>query len=104
MAPRLCEIFHKRYILGVKMSQEPQHPVGRGFGVGYSIVGAGFQLAFSILFFLGMGYLADKWLGTKPLFLLIGLAIGLAAGFYAFWLRVKAAAGTGDRGQGTGKR
>lgn len=67
-----------------------ERPEGRGFGTGYAIVGAGFQLAFSILFFMGMGYLADQKAHTRPLFLLIGLGIGLAAGFYAFWRRVMA--------------
>ena len=69
-----------------------EQPEGRGFGAGYAIVGAGFQLAFSILFFMGMGHLADRAAHTEPLFLLIGLAIGLAAGFYAFWRRVMAEA------------
>jgi F0F1-type ATP synthase assembly protein I len=67
-----------------------ENPVGRGFGVGYAIVGAGFQFAFAILLFLGGGYLADRWLGTRPIFMLIGLAVGLAAGFYAFYLKVMA--------------
>jgi F0F1-type ATP synthase assembly protein I len=65
-------------------------PEGRGFGAGYAIVGAGFQLVFSILFFMGMGMLADRAAHTPPLFLLIGLAVGMAAGFYAFWRRVMA--------------
>lgn len=72
-------------------------PMGRGYGTGWAIVGAGFQLAFSILFFMGMGYLADRWLGVRPLFMLIGLAVGMAAGFYAFWMRVKAASQSGGR-------
>jgi F0F1-type ATP synthase assembly protein I len=53
-------------------------------------VGAGFQLAFSILFFLGMGHLADRWLASTPIFTLVGLAVGLGAGFYAFIRRVMA--------------
>ena len=65
----------------------------RGYGAGYNIVAAGFQLAFSILFFAGMGFLADRRLETRPLFLLIGLGLGLGAGFYIFWLKVKAVAG-----------
>jgi F0F1-type ATP synthase assembly protein I len=44
-----------------------------------------------------MGYLVDRWLGMRPLFMLIGLALGMATGFYAFWMRVKAAARTGGR-------
>ncbi len=62
----------------------------RGFGAGYAIVGAGFQLVFSILFFMWMGSLLDRKTHTAPLFLLIGLGVGLAAGFYAFWIRVTA--------------
>ena len=67
-------------------------PLGRGYGTGWAIVGAGFQLAFSILFFMGLGYLADRWLGSRPWLMLVGLAVGLGAGFYAFWLRVANAA------------
>ena len=80
------------------MASEPdENPVGQGFGSGYAIVGAGFQFAFAILLFLGGGHLADKWLGTRPLFTLLGLAVGLAAGFYAFYLRVMAESRRGVR-------
>ncbi len=73
------------------MAQEPKEsPFGKGFGAGYSIVGAGFQLVFSMLFFLGLGYLADRWLRTDPWLMLLGMLIGLGAGFYAFWLRISA--------------
>lgn len=72
------------------VSEPDKSPVGRGFGAGYAIVGAGFQFAFAILFFLGGGFLVDRWLGTRPVFMLVGVAIGLAAGFYAFILRVMA--------------
>jgi F0F1-type ATP synthase assembly protein I len=74
-----------------------ESPVGRGYGTGWALVGAGFQLVFSILFFMGMGYLADRWLDTRPLLMLVGLALGLGAGFYGFWLKVKAAAGGPSR-------
>jgi len=69
---------------------QDEQPEGRGFGAGYAIVGAGFQLVFSILFFMWMGSLLDRKTHTAPLFLLIGLGVGLAAGFYAFWVRVSA--------------
>ena len=64
--------------------------VGRGYGTGYAIVGAGFALAISILFFAWLGNFADQRLHTAPLFLLIGLALGLGAGFYAFWRKISA--------------
>jgi F0F1-type ATP synthase assembly protein I len=85
------------------MAQEPKEtPFGKGFGggggfgAGYSIIGAGFQFVFSILFFMGMGYLADRWLNTRPWLMLGGILLGLAAGFYAFWLRVSAMSKGGD--------
>jgi F0F1-type ATP synthase assembly protein I len=73
------------------MATGPQKdPIGRGFGAGYAIVGAGFQFAFAILLFLGVGVLLDRWLHTRPVFTLLGVAIGLGAGFYVFILRVTA--------------
>jgi hypothetical protein len=39
-------------------------------------------------------------LGTRPLFTLLGVAVGLAAGFYAFFVRVMAES---RRGAGQGK-
>ena len=63
----------------------------RGFGTGYAIVGAGFQFVFSILFFMWIGSLADRGLHTAPLFLLLGMGLGFAAGGYAAWSRVSAA-------------
>lgn len=41
----------------------------------YSLIGA-------ILLVGGAGYLVDRWLGTDPWFLLAGLLLGLATGFY----------------------
>jgi F0F1-type ATP synthase assembly protein I len=76
---------------------EDEKKAGRGYGTGYAIVGAGFQLVFSMLFFMGMGYLADRAVGTEPWLMLVGLAVGLAAGFYAFWLRISAEAGKPGR-------
>jgi len=66
------------------------NPVGRSFGTGYALVGASFLLVFSILFFMGMGYLADRWLGSRPVLMLVGIVVGLATGFYAFISRVMA--------------
>lgn len=31
------------------------------------------------------GYFLDKWLGTKPAFVLVGLLLGGAAGFYGMY-------------------
>ncbi len=73
------------------MATDPdENAESRGFGAGYAIVAAGFQLAFAILLFLGAGLLVDRWLHTKPIFTVIGALVGLAAGMYAFLRRVLA--------------
>ena len=38
----------------------------------------------------------DRWLGTRPIFTLVGVAIGLGAGFYVFIVRVTAESRQGD--------
>jgi ATP synthase protein I len=39
---------------------------------------------------LGMGYFADRWLGTQPWLLLIGLGLGIAAASVNFYRTIKA--------------
>ena len=49
---------------------------------------ASYTLTGGILFLGGLGYAADRWWGTSPWFLVIGLVLGIVTGFYAL---VKAA-------------
>ena len=44
---------------------------------------ASYTLTGGILLLGGLGYAADKWLGTPPWFLLSGLVLGIVVGFYA---------------------
>jgi ATP synthase protein I len=37
------------------------------------------------------GYFVDRWLGTTPWFTLIGIAVGIAAGFRDLFRSIKAA-------------
>ena len=46
---------------------------------------------------LVLGYYADRWLGTEPLFILLSLVIGLIAGFRRL-LRIKIPTETGPSG------
>lgn len=41
----------------------------------------GTEIVASTVIALGIGYLLDKWLGTRPLFLLLFFLFGAAAGF-----------------------
>ena len=43
--------------------------------VSYGLIGA-------IILFILLGYFLDRWLGTAPLLMIIGLLIGLSTGFY----------------------
>jgi F0F1-type ATP synthase assembly protein I len=46
------------------------------------LLGIGWYFALSIVGGVGAGALVDDWLDTKPLFAMLGLAVGLAV---AFW-------------------
>ena len=48
----------------------------------------GLTWAFSTALFLFLGSLVDGWLGTKPVFTLIGAFIGAAAGFYYVYQQI----------------
>ena len=51
----------------------------------------GITLVLSTVIGLVGGYYADRWLGTSPWLLLIGLLFGIAAGFVSLFRSVKAA-------------
>lgn len=39
------------------------------------------------LLYGGLGWLADRWLGTAPVFVLIGILGGMALALYLVWVR-----------------
>jgi ATP synthase protein I len=50
-------------------------------GIAYA---AAFSLFAAVVSGLGIGWLLDRWLGTKPWLMVVGLVLGAAAGFYEF--------------------
>lgn len=64
-----------------RMRGEPEEP---GPKPGASAMGRAMRLSTELLagLFVGcvLGLLLDKWLGTSPLFLLVGIGVGFAAG------------------------
>jgi F0F1-type ATP synthase assembly protein I len=48
-------------------------------------VGKGIDVALVTLAFLGIGYLLDRWLDTKPLFMVGLVVLGLVGEFLRFW-------------------
>lgn len=55
---------------------------------GYRLSAAGIELAGGVLLFAGLGWLADRGLGTAPWLLVTGAILGLIGGLY---LLIKAA-------------
>jgi F0F1-type ATP synthase assembly protein I len=54
-------------------------------------MGASYTLIGAILILGALGYFIDKWQDTSPIFLLIGLLLGIIVGFYeiakAIWAK-----------------
>ena len=49
---------------------------------GLQFVGLGWYIALAILAGMAVGLLLDRWAGTSPLFLLLGLVLGVVLAFY----------------------
>jgi len=54
------------------------------------LVNLGTMLFACVAVGLGVGYVADRWLGTSPWLLLIGLGFGIAAAAVNFYRTIKA--------------
>ena len=50
-------------------------------GIAYA---AAFSLFIAVASFLAVGWILDRWLGTRPWLLVAGIVLGSAAGFYQF--------------------
>ena len=48
-------------------------------------LGWGLTWALSTALFLLLGWLIDRWLGTVPLFTILGAFVGAGAGFYSLY-------------------
>jgi ATP synthase protein I len=58
-----------------------QQETNRRSGIAYA---AAFALFAAVVSMGLIGWLLDRWLGTSPWFLVSGLVLGAAAGFYEF--------------------
>jgi ATP synthase protein I len=50
-------------------------------GIAY---GAALSLFVSVISLCGVGWLCDRWLGTKPWLMVAGIVLGAIVGFYQF--------------------
>jgi F0F1-type ATP synthase assembly protein I len=58
---------------------------------GRDLLGLGGLLVGAVVGGLVVGLLLDKAAGTSPLFVLLGISLGIVAGGVGFWARVRAA-------------
>jgi ATP synthase protein I len=63
------------------MPEDNHQEANRKSGIAYA---AAFSLFAAVVSGLGIGWLLDRWLGTRPWLLVVGLVLGAAAGFYEF--------------------
>jgi F0F1-type ATP synthase assembly protein I len=60
----------------------------RGLVLAMRLLGLGWYIAASIVLGVGSGLLLDGWLGTVPLFTLLGVLGGSVVGFYGMYRMV----------------
>ena len=62
--------------------KEPTPTSAASWGLVFDI---GIRMGVSVAIGLGGGLLLDNWLGTRPIFTLIGMVLGIAAAMYTLW-------------------
>jgi ATP synthase protein I len=63
------------------MPEEDKEDINRKSGLAYA---AAFSLFAAVVSGMILGWLLDRWLGTRPWLLVAGIILGSAAGFYEF--------------------
>ena len=63
------------------MPDEDKEETNRKTGIAYA---AAVSLFAAVVSGLVLGWLLDRWLGTRPLLLVVGVTLGSVAGFYEF--------------------
>lgn len=58
----------------------------QGSGIGWTMVA---DILTGTLLWGGLGYLADRWLGTAPILMIVGFVLGHATGIYAATLHTR---------------
>ncbi len=74
---------------------EPQQPNEQPRQSPWAFASVGLELVIPVALLTYGGYRLDGWLGTLPLFLILGVFLGMAVGFYSVFRRVLPPKGSG---------
>jgi F0F1-type ATP synthase assembly protein I len=69
------------WILKMTEREEEKASENRRSGLAYA---AALSLFFTVATLLGLGWLLDRWLGTSPWLMVVGILLGSALGLYEF--------------------
>jgi F0F1-type ATP synthase assembly protein I len=83
----------------VKGPESREQSIGRG----YKYLATGLRFAGGIVVFFFGGFFLDRWLGTTPLFLIVGTLVGAGLGFLSVYRELLADEARRADGQ-TGRR
>jgi ATP synthase protein I len=79
---RACNAFERQSRDRLKlMPEEDKEEINRKSGMAYA---AAFSLFAAVVSGMILGWLLDRWLGTRPWLLVAGIILGSVAGFYEF--------------------
>ncbi len=62
------------------------------------LMGVGWYVAASVVIGIVGGYLVDRWLGTTPVFIIVGVILGTTVAFYGLYRMVQPLMGDQERG------
>lgn len=68
---------------------EPKKPVSKELGEGVRYESLGYTFAFSVILWAGLGWLLDRWLGTRPILTVVGTLVGAGLAFVYVFLKVQ---------------
>ena len=89
-APEIPEVLRERPRETKAKRASSMTPLVQGLALGWDLVG-------SVAAGLVIGVLLDRWLGTSPIFVLVGLGVGLSG---STWRLIRQSSrGTGSRGR-----
>lgn len=85
----LAKFFTSGLCFGGDMQNDPGPR--RELGQAYGQAALGFTFAAGVVVFTGVGWLADRWLGTVPVFTIVGALVGSVLSFLSVYYRIRRA-------------